>query len=257
MYRNYLKANLLLLLFVVFIFSCGNNSTDNNNDNGTSDNESTENTIKEEPVNAICVWNSLSLKKEPITKAKNNYITGISLGEVVTTKGETVTDSSTSKARDYLKVTLGDGTKGWVQKNLMAVDAKAYVVKTTTKLYKRPDILTATKKELDRLQFLVVLEEQGDWVKIKTKRRQDKWFSEGWVKSSNLIDGTTDVAVAVLAEKALAVSDKSKKIEALSEIVNNSDLLSSEFISDINDLISELTSESNEEVIETEEETYD
>ncbi|MCF6364806.1 MAG: hypothetical protein L3J35_01245 [Bacteroidales bacterium] len=47
------------------------------------------------------------------------YITTIYLGEVATTFGEIVPDSSTSKVRDYIKIKLGDVTEGWIQESLI------------------------------------------------------------------------------------------------------------------------------------------
>ena len=248
-----LKLNLLFLSLTVFLFSCGGGeTTEENSDNDSTAVVAEENTVQEEvpaeEVNAVCIWHSTTVRKTP--KPKGKYVTTIKLGETVTTYGETVIDSSTSKKREYVKITFGDGTEGWVQLNLMAVDAKSYVVKAKTKMYKRPDILTATKKEFDRMQFLVNTEEQEGWVKVKAKRKEDSWFSEGWVKTSHISDNQIDVTVSILVQRALSISNKDKKIEALNEIKDNTDFASSIFIKDIENLLYDLMTEEIEQPIE-------
>jgi len=247
-----LKLSLLLLSFTFFFFSCGGGeATDENTENDSTAVNTEEEVAEEAPaeeVNAVCIWSSTTIKKTPEPKGK--YVTTIKLGEVVTTFGETVTDSSTSRAREYVKVKFSDGTEGWAQKNLMAIDAKAYVVKGKTKMYKRPDILTATKKEFDRMQFLVNTEEQEGWVKVKAKRKQDSWFSEGWVKTNHLSDNQVDVTVAILTQRAMSISDKDKKIEALNEIKDNADFAASIFLKDIEEVLYDLMTEEIEEPVE-------
>ncbi len=248
-----LKLSLILIAFTVFVFSCGEGETKEENTENDStkvevnnEDEVVEETVEE--VNAVCIWSSTTVRKEP--KRSGKYITKIKLGEEVTTFNETVTDSSSSTKRDYVKIKFTDETEGWVQKNLMAVDAKSYVVKGQTKIYTRPDILTASKKELDRMQFIVTTEEQEGWAKIKTKRKQDKWFSEGWVKTSHLSDNKIDVNVAILVQRAMGISNKENKIEALNEIKDNTDFAASIFIKDIETLLYDLMTEEVEQPIE-------
>ncbi|MBN1250769.1 MAG: hypothetical protein JXR51_08180 [Bacteroidales bacterium] len=248
-----LKLNLLLLTFVFFIFSCASEGTDENSENdSTSVEADVEDGVGyEQEVQAICIWSSLTVKATPNEKGK--YITSINLGEVATTHGIISVDSSTSKPREYVNITLADGTSGWVQKNFIAIDSKAFVVKGKTKIYKRPDILTATKNELDRMQFLVSTEFQEGWIKIKAKRKIDNWFIEGWVKSDHLTDNQIDVTVAILVQRALDFKDKAKRIDALTEIKDNADFSASVFIKDIEELLYDLMTEEAEQPIENEE----
>ena len=242
-----LKLSLLLLLFPLMFISCGDEEATE------EENEVTyEDVISDDPedepnleVNVVCMWKAVSLREEPSSKGK--YVTTMNLGETGTTYGETVADSSSSKLKEYVKITLGDGTEGWIQKNLTAVDVASYVVKSRTKLYKRPDILATSKKEFDMMQFIVVTETQDDWMKVKGKRHQDGWFSEGWVKSSHLSSSDIDITVAILAERAISFSDKAKKLEALNEITDNADFSGSIFISSVQDMIDELKYEEEEE----------
>ena len=153
-----LKISLLLPIFVLFFISCGDDGESDAKFDSTKvveDEYSEERESMDEEVSTVCMWGAVSLKETPASKGK--YITTIYLGEVATTYGEIQTDSSTSKVRDYIKITLRDGTEGWIQENLMASDAVPHVIKSRTKIYKRPDILTAGKKEFERMQFVVVL----------------------------------------------------------------------------------------------------
>jgi uncharacterized protein YciU (UPF0263 family) len=236
------KIFIYLLSGILFlsVFSCKDGDEGNNESNSGNSDENSQANIQND-LNVICIWSAVSLKKEPSEKGK--YITTMYLGEAGTTSGESVTDSSTSKPKEYLKIKLADGTEGWIQKNLTAIDSKSYAVKSRTKLYQRPDILSATKKEFETMQYVEVLETQDDWLKVKGKKIGDTWFSEGWVKLENLTENDVDVTVAVLAERAMNEADDEKKLKALNEILGNPDLESSIFISSVRDLTYEYSDE--------------
>jgi lipoprotein LenA len=255
MFMNNLKTFLLLFIFAFFISACGE-GTDNDEDTDDSldtdkelvDGEDVEGISKGAPV--ICLWSAVSIRKTPEAK-KGSYLTTIHLGEKASYLGETVTDSTgKGKARDYIKVKLTDGTTGWIEGRFMAIDAEPYALKGNSKLYKRPDILSAGKNEFEKMQYVVVLEEQGDWAKVKGIKKSAGWYREGWVKKEHLTGDEIDVTVAVLMARALGKGDKDKKLEALNEILENSDLSSSIFSSDIRDLVDELNEPVAEEAVE-------
>lgn len=251
-----LKPILAILIFSLFVFiGCGDEGSDQNGDEDQIEEETGDSgepedyEAKESPI--ICLWSAVSIKKEP--NAKGKWVTTIYLGEKGTYLGETVTDTTNKKKPvNYNKVKLIDGTEGWVQATFMAIDAIPYALKEGTKLYKRPDILTASKDEFDKMQYVVVLEEQGDWVKVKGKKRTAGWFKEGWIKKDRLTSDEVDITVAILAERAMGKGDESKKLEALNEILENTDLSSSVFSGDVRTMVDELTAP-EEETIETEE----
>lgn len=249
-----LKFFLLILLIPLFFISCGDEETSDDDvtyEEAMADEDNNEENVVNEEVNVICMWKAVSLREEPTSKGK--YVTTMYLGESGTTYGETVTDSSSSKVRDYVKIKLGDGTEGWIQKNLTAIDVLPYAVKSTTKLYQRPDILASSKKEFEMMQFVVVTDTQEDWMKVMGKKPTDGWFSEGWVKSSHLSSSDIDVTVAILAERAMSSDSKEKKMEALEEILDNPDLSGSVFIPSIRDMVDEMMYSDEPE----EEEIYD
>ena len=259
MIKDSLKIALLIMSISIFTFGCGSNQS---KESSNEDNEQIENEAQNDDVNAnneiteapiVCLWSKVSVKKTP--NAKGKWVATMYLGETATYKGLTETDTTVQKGKDYAKIELIDGTQGWVDLRFFAIDAKPAVIRESSKLYQRPDILTASKKEYDKMQFVVVTEEKGEWAKIKGKRAQDNWFTEGWVKANHITDNSIDVNVAILTNRAMAIADTAKKTEALQEIVNNSDLSGSIFITDINNLISDL-SQSQEAVEEQVEESY-
>jgi len=229
-----------VFLFTFILYSCEEENDvkkEKNSDEQeiVDNNEDTQNKTEELP--AVCIWNKLSVRETPQTKGK--YKTAIYLGEKITYKGNTEIDSTSKKNIEFIQIELADGTLGWSDKRFIGIDATSYALIKDTKLYKRPDILTATTKTYNKLQFLIVFEEKNEWVKVKLKGSKENWFSEGWIKKDNLTDSEIDVSVAILASRAIAISNKDKKNEALNEIVNNPDLQSSIFISQLKDLIEE------------------
>ncbi len=246
-----LKISLLLLAFAVFFYSCGSeenqevDDADEMEETGDSgEPEDYEEQYQESPI--VCMWSKVSLRNAPTSKGK--WLTWIYLGETATYTGITEKDTTVAKGKDYAKVELIDGTTGWVDVRFMAIDAQPYAVKDVSKLYKRPDILTGTKTEYVKMQFVVVLETKGEWMKVKGKRSQDGWFSDGWMKTNHLTNSDIDISVAILANRAMAISDKEKKIEALNEIIDNSDFSGSSFIKDISSVVFDLSQE--EEAVE-------
>ena len=232
-----IKTYLFLLFITLFIFNCGSTKTVSKD--------------KKEKVSAVCMWRLTPLRESP--GSKGVYITSIYYGEVASTFGETATDSSTSKPITYLKIILVDGTEGWTLKSVIAIDATPNVIKSKTKVYKRPDILSEGEKQFDRMQFIVVSEAQDDWVKVKGKRKADGWFTEGWIKSSHITDFKSDVNVAVLAARAFNITEKQKKINALNAIIENSDLSGSQFIPDVKKIVESLTTNDYKQVEDSEE----
>jgi hypothetical protein len=242
MITNYLKTILFISLISLLSFACNNGSSKDGKD---GDSTVTADDVKNAPadVSAICLWSSLTLRETP--DAKGKYKNTMYLGEKAIYMGQKVTDSTDKKSpKEYVKVKLTDGSQGWVQSTFVAIGAKTYVLRDKTKLYKRPDILSAGKDEFDKMQFVVVTEEQGEWVKIKGKKTADKWFKDGWVKSDRLVDSEVDVTVAILCERALLKDTQEKKIEALKEIVDNTDFSASMFINDVRTILDSLSNPS-------------
>ena len=242
MKRNKLITILFILLLAAFPYACGDSSEKSGDNDSLATVEDGEEISPD--ATTLCIWSSVSLKESPEQKGK--YKNTIYLGEKAQYLGKTQTDSSDKKnVRDYIKIRLTDGTEGWVQANLMAIGAKPYAVKETTKLYKRPDILSVGKDEFEKMQFVVATEGQGEWVKVKGKKRTDSWFKEGWIKLEKLTEIEVDITVSILAERALTKETDEKKLEALTEITDNPDFGTSIFIYDIRSMVEEFNTPAN------------
>ncbi len=247
---NNLRTFLLLFVFALFIAACGGEAdSDTDNDSIADTEQDIEGVEQAEEAPIICLWSAVSIRETP--SAKGKWKTTIYLGEKGTYLGETVTDTVPKKDVEYVKIKLTDGTTGWIEKRFMAIDAEAYAFKESSKLYKRPDILSAGKDEFDKLQYVVVLEEQEEWVKVKGLKKEVGWYREGWVKKDHLTADDIDVTVAVLAYRAMGKKDDKSKLEALNEILENTDLSSSQFFSNVRALVDDL-SMPKEEVMEEE-----
>jgi hypothetical protein len=216
------KSYYLVLLSIISIglFSCKEKSQEENQayDEEAMMNEAMEMEGEYDyiPIPAICMWNELSVREEPLDKAK--YITTIYLGEEVEYLDETKVDEESSKKREYIKVRLSDRTEGWVQSNLMAINVDGYAVVKTAKIYKRPDVLTVSDKSIPAKLFVVVEEQQDGFYKIKGKPFDETWFVEGWVSEDDLTAVQTDVDFAKMYTRAMSIADESKRNAEIEKI---------------------------------------
>jgi len=234
------------ILLSIIAFSC------------SSKTETTEETVNAEPevvevveevqaVPAVCVWDKLAVRDSPGEKGK--WITSLSIGESIQYLGV----DSVSGKKTYGKITLNDGKEGWARTDLIVIDAKPAVMINDTDIYKRPDLLTKSDKKFSMMNIVAVMNTQDTWSEVKGKRSEGKWVDEGWVKSSNLSFEAVDIATAKFALAALNIKDESGRLEAINEIIENVDLSSSKFISDLQIMVVDLTPNDEEEIIGDEE----
>ncbi len=177
-------------------------------------------------VPAVCIWDGGSVREGPTAKA--NWVSSLALGERVTWLGISEPDS-TNQDRVYHKIELSDSTVGWASEYVLAIDAEPAVVKTPTPLFRRPDLITVTEKELEPLDFLAILESDGKWIRVVGKENKKK----GWIKLESISVVEEDVAVGVLVNKALALKEREKRLERLQSIIDNPVFSSSTFIDDV------------------------
>lgn len=175
--------------------------------------------VEESTTFTVCLWDELSVREEP--KVKGKYITALSLGEQVTDLEEVQTDASSANQRQFRKVRLSDGTEGWVRHDLVYTVQELVVPIANATLYKRPDLLTATKEQFYPMDMLAVLESNGDWLKVTGIPRGDTWFSEGWIKDASLYRNEETTRTAVYVKKAQAAKETSKMMEYLSQALAN------------------------------------
>ena len=159
------------------------------------------------------------------------------MGETVAYLGETKKVKAGGKEREYIKIALKGGDKGWAPKNLVAQDAKPAAITQETYLYQRPDLMAKGNNKFQELDLVAVLKKEGDkWLKVKGKPRQEKWFKEGWIRSDKVTYEKIDITTAVYTQQALTKKDTSKVITALSEIQQNTDLMGSQFMQSVDTL---------------------
>lgn len=242
-----MKHNLLtiLMLAAVIAFSACKNK------NKTATNESGEEIVIEQKGDAVCIWDKVSLKETPANDGK--WLAAISLGEKVDFLDDEKEVTTGDKTVKYLKVELQDGKQGWVQSDFIVVNGKPAAVLQDAVIYSRPDLLTKTGKSFSRMDIIGVKAEQNGFVEVAGKRKDGKWIESGWIKPANITTTEIDVAVAKYASKALAITDPTKKAEAINEILENSDLQSSVFMDELKSQISP----SEGDVEETMEEVID
>lgn len=190
--------------------------------------------VKEIP--SVCIWNEASVRADASRKAK--WISAMALGEKVIWLGEEKIDS-TDKNRKFLHIRLSDGTEGWSSEYVIATDAKPSVTYKEAPIYRRPDLLTVTDNVFEPMEMVAIVGADGDWIEVIGKENKKK----GWIQSKLVSIKDTDVAVGLLAGKALNEKNEDKKKEKLQTILNNTAFAGSIFLEDIELKLKELEPE--------------
>lgn len=191
-------------------------------DNQTSDSAPTETPVVEVPslqVNGeklplitFVNWNELGVRDTP--SAKGKYLTTVYLGEHLELVGDTASDASGGKRNYFHKVMLSDGSSGWVQDDFIAVNAVPAAFVEDTPVCKRPDQATVSDVVFSKMDYVAAVPSTGEWVEVRGRRKNDKWFSTGYVKSAVLTFYEDDLAFAALYRR-YAETDKEKIKTAL------------------------------------------
>ena len=165
----------------------------------------------------ISLWNGLALRESPDRNGK--FITRVNIGERFTSTDSAEIDQES----EYIYIELLGGQQGHILKNLVQTKAIPFAIKYDAIIHSRPDELTRTDKVFKRMDLVAVSEtEEGyEWVKVRGRSPGDKWFKEGWIKTSNGTQNELDVAVAALVNRALSEEDVEKRHALLREIYNN------------------------------------
>ena len=224
------KTNLILLVatFAILIMGC----------------EKKE--VPVEPPKAIptvCIWDEGVLRSEPTLNS--DVVSNMALGEKVIWLGGSSTD--TLKNITFLNIKLSDGTTGWASNSLLATDAFPAVSVIKESIYRRPDLVTETKDVFEPMEILAVTKVAGDWIEVVGEKNQNA----GWIHAKNVSKTDADVAVALLAKKALAENKLATKTEKIEFILGNAAFSKSVFIKDLEQMHKELTTPEPEVVEET------
>lgn len=206
---------LFILSSVMMLGACGGSEEKGDKKDSTG----SESVVTDEslPI-AVCIIDGMAIRAEPNSKGK--YVTGLSIGESFVYMNETHKDSvGPNNVTEYAKVQLSDGTTGWVKAVGVIVNAKTAVVINETPIYKRPDMLTASKTTLPLLHIVAITESKEEWFSFVGENKRNK----GWLREESLSTSEEDVALAVLASKELkAVGPEKSKLEVLESIIEQS-----------------------------------
>lgn len=169
--------------------------------------ESTD-TDHTEKIIAVCIRNGVPIREKPNIEGK--WVSSMNLGETALYLGETVVDSA-NKAREYYKLELSDGTVQWARSYGIILNAKPAAVVVETPVYKRPELVTKTDKSFKQVEFLVIINEKGEWVEVVGADKKKK----GWIKKEVLSTDLEDVAIATLAYKEIFDSNGNMMLDKL------------------------------------------
>jgi hypothetical protein len=184
-------------------------------------------------IPSVCIWDITPVKIEPMQKGR--WISSLALGEKVIWLDEERADI-TDKNKKYLKIRMSDGKEGWVSDYTLAVDAQPAVAIHKSIIYMRPDLVTITNNEYAPMEFVAVSKLENEWCEAKGLESK----KTGWIKSESVSIKDDDIAVALLAYKAFAETDKNKKKEKIEAIVNNPMFSNSIFIDTLKSALSKI-----------------
>jgi len=193
-------------------------------------------------IPTVCIWDEGVLRSE--ATLKSSLVSNMALGEKVIWLGGSSID--TVKNITFLNVELSDGTTGWASKSLLATDAFPAVTVIKEFIYRRPDLVTETKVMFEPMEILAVTKVAGDWVEVVGEKN----MKSGWIHAKNVSKTDTDVAVAILAKKALAEKEVAKKVEKIEFILKNAAFKGSVFESKLEEELEKYTTPEPAEVVE-------
>lgn len=168
-------------------------------------------------VYGICLWKEVSLREAPTEKGK--YVTSVSLGEQFEVTSDTASETVDSRKMVYHRIKLSDGATGWIRKDFIAVDAKAGAFIADATVYKRPDLMTGTKKSFKYLDYVAIKQTSEDgWSEVIGKRKDDKWFTTGWVRTEALSTMDADVQFSALYNVVSEIPSDIERQEELDKL---------------------------------------
>ncbi|MBN2710422.1 MAG: SH3 domain-containing protein [Calditrichaceae bacterium] len=224
-------------LFFAFLLAC------NENQNETKTSEESPVVQEKTEFPSVCIWDKGTLRAEP--KSSGKWLSSMALGEKVIWTGTESIDS-TDKNRKYYKLKLSDGSEGWASEYVIVTNAQPAVVINKTSVYNRPDLLTVTDTEFEEMDIIAVVSSEDNWIEAVGKEKRKK----GWIQASAISTNDIDIAVALLASKALLESKTADKIEKIQNILNNTAFNGSFFIDHLKLKLLELQPDSEFGVVE-------
>ena len=164
---------------------------------------------------AICLWKEVKVYESPgVLKESEPAISSVLLGDQVFMLGPS--KRVLNEKRSYMKIRLADGSEGWVPAYHFGKEARSAVITQTSSLYRRPDPLMIKKDYLQTGDFVAVVDEEKDWVKVLGKEKEHV----GWIqKDPGLSERPEDIRVAVMFQRARSETELSRKVSLLENIL--------------------------------------
>ena len=223
-----MKTTFIPFILLVFIFTC---CSESNKDQST---EAAAEVVETPEIRkAFSLWENIAVRDAPAATGK--YLTALSVGEEVEFMDSTVTEE-TDKKYSYTLVKLSDGKEGWTRSDFIFPDVELVAVNVQTKIYSRPDLLTATNDSFEPLDLVVIKSMQNDWYEVTGVPRGGTWFKSGWIPAGNVHDDPTAVKVAALATKAMKQTDDARRREIF-ELIGSDEELGRYFSDEIEELM--------------------
>jgi len=227
--KKILNFTLLASLLIFVIISCTGKKGASGPDNSDMDSTGTD------ELYAVCVWDRTPVRDAADDKGK--WLASLNLGEKCTYLDDSKEVTSGTKTVTYYKIQLLDGKEGWVSSDLIVLNSRPATFIQNADVYSRPDLLTKSANSFSKMDIVAVKSTQNGFAEVIGKRSAGKWIETAWIKEANLTFEDVDIAVAKFTVKALEITDKTKRREAIDNILNNSDFSSSVFINQIKDMI--------------------
>jgi len=142
-------------------------------------------------------------------------------------------------------VIASDSTVGWASAWGLITNARLGAVKESTAIHRRPDPLTVTENKFESMEMVAIKESKDKWLEVVGERRSAKgWKNKsGWIAEASVITDPSEVAIAVLATKAMREKDDTIKQEKLQFLLKNTSNTNSVFIQKIKANLRELKQE--------------
>lgn len=217
---------LICTVFAVLIISCKSDKPEKQKHA-----DSQESGI-ENKISTVCIWNGIAIREEPARKART--LSTLNLGESFYYLNTFAIDSA-YKNQKYLRIELSDGSVGWAADFGLVIDAKTGVVKSLVPVYKRPDLLTISSKELSPMDIVAITEEKDSWYKVTGEKK----MISGWIKISHISMNEEDIALASIARNKLSVNDDKTLLEKTRDLLDNNPYPNSIFVETLNDIARE------------------
>jgi hypothetical protein len=197
--------------FAAMLISCGGNKPAETSKSDTTAIDAVQKATPAElnlAGDVVCIWEGVPVYEEPNKKSK--WMASIALGETVKYLDETQTDAADNN-KEYYKVELYDGKKGWSPSYGLIRDAKlGAVIGELAIVYKRPQLAAISDKKLPFMEIVAVGKSEGDFVEVFGAKKA----VSGWVKKGDITTQDNDVTTAVLAMKMIPADAKGEALES-------------------------------------------